>query len=121
VEQKRECDDRGAQHDDRKDKADGMTDEDERPAAPRGEYLVDKAGDGFGRFRSEQLLIEGLRSQKPGDEDRQKHDADRRYGGQARRMPDFEGMSPGSVEALFASPAYLVEAERGERSDQRET
>ena len=40
VQQERESDDRGAQHDHGEDEADRVTENDQRPAASGGEYLV---------------------------------------------------------------------------------
>ena len=69
VEQERKGDDRGGQHHHGEDEADRVADDDQRPAAAGREDLVDEAGQRFRRGRAEQLLVEGLGGQQPGDED----------------------------------------------------
>jgi hypothetical protein len=44
VEQQRERDDRGAQHDRGEDEADRVANDNQRPAASGGEYFTDEAG-----------------------------------------------------------------------------
>ena len=40
------------------------------------------------------------------------------YGADARGSDDIEGVPPGDIKTLFATPAYLVQAGRGDRADQ---
>src|SRR5690606_36058166 len=111
VEQQREGDDRGAEHDQREHEADEIAHDHKLPAAPSAEHISDEAGEAGRPGAAVEMIVERLCSQKPGDEQHHEKDAEPDDGGNGWRRPDVQSMPPGHVEAQFTPTTDLVEAD----------
>ena len=118
IEQHRERYNRERQHHHGEDRSDSAADNYQGPTGLGGENLVHEAPKRRWRCAAEgQVENEECRAQ-PGEVKNHHHDAEGDNGANGRRPVDCEGLFYREIEALLAPPAYFIEANRGEGSDQ---
>jgi hypothetical protein len=120
VEQQREGDDGRRQHQQREHEAQGVADEDQRPAGGRRQHVAQEHAYRARRVGPEQRDVERLGDEQPHQEKGEKQRSQRQDRRDRRREAYRQRMAPGGIEAGLAAAAYLVEADRGERPEQRE-
>ena len=108
------------QHQQREQKADADAGDDQLAAGLGGEHVVIE-----GRQRDDSLLahggaVERVGGDQPEEEDREQAQAQNDDGAESRGGDDAEGIAPADRRTLLAAPAHLVEADRGNRTEQRE-
>ena len=101
-------------------KADQPANDDEQPAAPRGQYVGEEGKRRGRRIGSVCPNVDELGGEDPRREDRKQKQAERQDGGQRGRAKDREGVAASHGQPTLAPAAHLVEAERDKRPDQRE-
>ena len=120
VEEQREGHDADGEHQGGEERAHRAADDDHRPAGAGGEGVAEEGAERGRRFGAEGRVVDAVRGQHPDDEDATEHQAEHRDRGEGGMLDDLEGMGPARLLADLAPPAHLVEADSGDRAEQRE-
>ena len=100
--------------------ADQPTDDDQQPAAPRGQHVSEEGKRRGRRIGSVGPNVDELGGEDPGGEDRKQKQAERQDRGQRGRAKDREGVAASHRQPALAPAAHLVKTDRDKRPDQRE-
>ena len=120
VEQERKRHDADRQHQNGEQESDANAHDDHRPAGAGREHVADERRDRGRQLGAEREVIDDPGREQPEQEDHQQHKAQCDHRAERGRAHHAESVRPADVVALLAPPAHLVEADRRDRSDQRE-
>ena len=108
------------EHHDGEQETDAAAHDDERPAGGRGENLPDELRDRGWHGAAIDLPVDDESCAEPQEIDHTDEDA-QRQNADGWPADDVIGVLPGDIEAQLAPPADLVEADRGQGTDESES
>ena len=105
----------------REQEADADADHDHHPAGGGREHVAEERCEGGRRLRAERGRVDRVRRRQPDEEDRQEHEPEHEDRDESRRGDHPEGVRPAHRKAMLAPAAHFIEADGGDRPEQRET